>query len=215
MKIIHIFGNKKTSPPKGIDTIYGIKAEITPILSRLRSPVQATYKNAYTDLKERLIRFDFAPDRAIALAASLSMVAESQAEAQSLIDEAFNDVRAVVLGAQDDSVLSERETMLCAAFFSLGLRAGRTAGLLADKTRIKAKKERSAKIRAGEKSPYWLKREEITVVIDEYIQCPTKKVVLYHEIKDAGGRENLPDKATVKPWLKNRLEGKPIFHKGE
>lgn len=197
----------------GAGTIHGIEQELSPLFDYYRSPVAAAYCNAFTQQEQRQVEFPFDAEHAIALAASISVAAESGEQAQAIIDEAFDSLRAVMLGEQDAATLTPREQMLCAGFFSLGLKAGMLAGVKQDVLRAKAKKIQQAQRQAGALSKYQAHAARILEKLDAYIRGESKQVVLIEQVREISGHR--PSKDTVREWAHKRKSGLPIWQQGE
>lgn len=214
MKVPGEYVGQKIRQSIGAGTLFGIEpadGELAAILEELKSPQSAIYQNAITRQKNKKVTFPYGPDQALSLVASLSLVAETEEQAQSLLDEAFDQLRAVILEDQAAPTLSKRESMLCAGFFSLGIKAGQLIGILQDELRKKAKKVKRRQSDGGRKSPKYppKHRPAIILALDEYIAGQIKQNQFIRQVLSICKRG--PSKDTARQWAAKRRAGKPIW----
>jgi hypothetical protein len=198
----------------GAGTLYGFEGDIQQILDQYKTPQSAIYKNCDTNNSPTLLEFTYSPFHAMTLVQHLSLVGEEQDEAQTLLNLA-QDTRVVILGDQENFLLSERETMLAAAFFELGLKAGMTAGLHQDELRKKAKKTKQGQSKAGKNAKnkhYMLHVKEIYKLLDEHI-TGGKQEACIAAIEAVCGKR--PDPKTIRAWRNRRSEGRPLWEQQE
>lgn len=192
----------------GAGTLHGVDGDPRQLESDLQSPVSFRVQNFRTGGKQVELEFPFGPEAAIGLAMNVSMLAETQEAAQELVD-CRETMLAVMVGDKPASYdLTEREAMIAAAFFDMGTKVGKVAGVTGDDLRRVAKDRLRAQRSAGRRSPYSKFAAELLEPLDEYI-AGGKQSVFIATVREKTGKS--PDKKTVRQWADRRRQGLHVW----